>query len=229
MRKLIAITLLAGLALASPGQAGFLKTWALPDFTGTNGSTNGNPYTYADGNTWGAYSADRDTQSTFTLLAWSDGIGCWASGNAQYWPNIYGGWNGTPKIRGDATSSGVGVLTFAPGTAGVYSLTGTAAFYQTGAGWSSTMLRVIKISGGSTTELYNEGRNQNVSVDLSIITALQDITLATGDTLAFEVLSTSGGTFGEVRLTDAGIGLVPEPASLGLLALGGLALARRRR
>lgn len=224
MKKLIVITLLAGLALASQGQAGFMKTWAFPGFSGTDA----NPYTYADGNQWGAYLAGRDEQAaTLTPLTWANDE-AWKSGNAQYWPNIYGGWNGTPKIRGGAYD--VGALTFSPGVSGAYSLTGSAVFYQS-AGYSNITFQIYKISGASTTELYNIGHTAADTLVFANVTSLQNIVLATGDRLVLLAQSGYDGTFGEVRLADAGIGLaaVPEPASLGLLALGGLALARRRR
>jgi hypothetical protein len=223
MKKLIAITMLAGLALAPLGQAGFIKTWAFPGFSGTDA----NPYTYADGNQWGAYLAGRDEQAaTLTPLTWANDE-VWKSGNAQYWPNIYGGWNGTPKIRGGAYD--VGALTFSPGVSGVYSLTGSAVFYQS-AGYSSITFQIYKISGATTTELYNIGQTEADILVFANVTSLQNVALATGDRLVFLAQSGYGGTFGEVRLADAGIGLaaVPEPASLLLLGLCAVGFLKRR-
>jgi len=229
MKKMIAIAMLAALAMAPMSHASFVKTWSFPVFTGTDGSTAGNPHTDADANQWGAYGLDRSTELAVTLLPWVDSSSSWwTSDNAAYVP-------GTKVIRGGGHATDEGMLSFSPGVNGEYSLTGTTSVYvsnNSGDGWRGIDLRILKVSsGGARTTLYEDAAClDGATLVFANVANLQNISLTTTDSLWLWVTSNAGGEYGEMGLADAGLGLVgqvPEPASLLLLGACALMLLKR--
>ena len=59
--------------------------------------------------------------------------------------------------------------------------------------------------------------------------SLNNIAVAQGDVVEFELEASYPHEYGSTPGVELQIDFVPEPATLGLLALGGLALIRRRR
>jgi hypothetical protein len=189
----------------------------VPAFTGNaDGSTAGNPYTDVNG-TWGAYQVELyTTTSSWTLLPWNSTWGFWVNGNAQFWP-------GEMKIRDDDATN-PGVLAFTPAVAGKYSVDGTVSFYSSG--YQTGVLDVYTVSSSGTwirQDVYFGDNGVPVAV------AIHDLMLTPSDTLVFAARSRSGGgAFAEVRGLD-GLTFVPEPATMALLAIGGIAAMRRRK
>ncbi|MBX2851399.1 MAG: PEP-CTERM sorting domain-containing protein [Phycisphaeraceae bacterium] len=117
--------------------------------------------------------------------------------------------------------------------------TASFSFYAKGqVSNTGNVLYALRFLDGTGNILYNSG-NQFFQGDINPnsyteIIGPQDVVIPVGAVAAFVEFSQAsgpleGGPAGEVLIDDVTLATVPEPGSLALLALGGLAAFRRRR
>jgi len=141
------------------------------------------------------------------------------------------------KMNGcTAATAGTTVLRYVTDTAGVSSidLYGNGAallfgknskldFVLGAAPTASQVYTLIDLIDGTATQNTTAGRLQRM--DGTVLTESMNVFAKFGEQWYTFAVSYKGGTGNDVTLTY----VVPEPATLGLLSLGGLLLARRRR
>lgn len=94
--------------------------------------------------------------------------------------------------------------------------------------YDSGMADFVNVIDGVILDLVGDGQWHKASIDYSVSAELATTTLAPTGAPTYRLrLQNWGGPLTPVYLDD--IALVPEPASLALLSLGGLALVARRR
>jgi len=113
--------------------------------------------------------------------------------------------------------------------------TASYSFWVKGGGTSAVADSQLRFLDSSGNILYNSGPiffNTLVNTnDYTQILGPQDIVIPTGANAAFIefTMATGGVDDAEFLIDDVVLDVVPEPSSLALLGLGGLALMRRRR
>jgi len=231
VRKAVA-GLVVGLCLVSMAQAAFVDQWEVPAWSGTTiGSAEGNPYIDADGNTWGAYQVSFGEYLNPANYDSSHAMRWTQVGANSFWhgPNGTGeipSYNANHVLMGMTGGTYVAALRFTPDQAGEYSWTGSISGQNIGGG---TVYLVFAKLTASTGELLTDIHVYNGSpLVLDTVAVLQNQTLAAGDSLVMLATTTNTYSFAITDLSQAGIGFVPEPATLGLLGLGGLVLRRRK-
>ncbi len=252
------LTVLAGLLVASvafaataPAAVMDVPFWtgAQADATGVGGTSNV-AYTQVDSGvslTWEFVSSGAGVKPPAAGTAWNWADPVWNDTNTRWErTSANGGVNDKAPTYADANdnilrvrqSSGYnGVLTVRVNQDGVYSIGGQAwARYYTGG--SNTTTRVYKVSADrkNTTQLMNVViTDSSAYVDFGAEAGVQNISLLANEYLVFS-FTPNGGT-GSLYLGNSPTGgtdvfisaVIPEPASLGLLAVCGAGLLSRRR
>ena len=232
MRK-VTVGFLFSLCLASFCQAAFVDQWDVPAWSGTTvGSSDGNPYVDADGNTWGAYQVtfgeylNPVSYDSAHAMQWTQ-IG---ASTLWYGPN---GGGEVPQYNSDKALVGMNggtyaaALRFTPDQAGEYSWTGMIPGTNYGGG--SVYMVFAKLTSTAGTLLTDIHVYNGSPLDLDSVAALQNQTLEVGDSLVLVVTSPNSYSIAVADLSSAGIGYVPEPTTLGLLGMGILFLRRKRK
>ena len=126
----------------------------------------------------------------------------------------------------DAGSSGIAYAFSTSGTVYMNNFNGTAwgSFSSLGAGGEASVdtdngINVAFVAGGLL-KLYDGASNATINFESTDLTGAGPIIEGSGDNLFVLYRDTAG----DLRLLST----VPEPATMSLLALGGLAILRRR-
>jgi hypothetical protein len=233
---------MAGLLTLSGVGAAPIETNPVPGFN----STSGNPTTDAHGNQWTA------CQVAYTGV--NDG-GAWGASlhttagwvpmtlNGSYYRGVNYNYQSAPSANGTAFfvernwDTGInynGGFIFKPDVAGTYSWDGKLGWNNWGGGNNALDLVFGKFTAAGvwSTLLTTTLSSEPITSYKLIMTdhpELLNIVLQAGDTLVVAGKISVQSQNGNFNFGDTSINLVPEPASLALLALGGLALFRRRR
>jgi PEP-CTERM motif-containing protein len=142
----------------------------------------------------------------------------------------------TPAVDGNSTIVTNGAALNAAGDIGSTLAAGGSGLYRVYATWPWTN----NVSGGDTSFILNDGVNPdlfNFTLDQNDGGAgtggewifLGEVTLDANTTYTLSQAVTGSNTFVSMRAAAVMFDAVPEPASLGLLTLGGLALLGRKR
>ncbi len=222
---LLCVAVSTGIAM---GDGGFVEENDTPYWTGTTaGSTDGNPYTDANGNTWLAarapdYNGSNCVDLTqYVTHTWSTSWGGYwnGAGNADYWPG--------ELMRCGGNNNEVSALIFTPDQAGDYSFYGVPI--SSGGTLNGVYYSILKFSGTAGTIIHSGLTYSYTTDDLSAVSAVQNISLNEGDSLGIISMVRANGYWTNMDVTGVGIGLVPEPATMTLLAMGLVPAIMRRR
>jgi PEP-CTERM motif len=160
-----------------------------------------------------------------------------ASGGATLGPDTYI-TTYTPAVDGDNVNV-AGLALNDEGDVGGALLAGGSSLYRIYATWPTTN----NVSGGLTTFALNDGIGDlfNIQLDQNTVQDtdgdgsagdewifLGEVTLDANTTYTL-TQNSSANTFVSMRLSGYLFDAVPEPASLGLMGIGGLALLSRKR
>ena len=236
MKKSIVHTLVA-LAFLSSGYAAQAAIYDVAaDFSATN-----NPN--------GAWSYGESSTLTSALTVYPNSgkfdpptvnIDVWAGENHPYSPNV--SYNGTGSVDTSHPTIiwQIGQFSLHPGDSG-----GGGACEYSHARWTAPGVGSIDIDalftgidlGGTTTDvhvLHNGTSLFDGAIDgyndTSSFSPTGSVSVGIGDTIDFVVGYGSNGTHtSDTTALSATIDFIPEPATLSLLALGSLALVRRKR
>ncbi len=173
---------------------------------------------------------------------------------ATYTVELWGSVSGAPWVQGTSAMSGFGIDAVATaGAAGVGSITGSnIAGWASGFGTNGTIqgANLVGTSGGQLANLFGF-LNPNINMSNPILLFSFDVTVANGffgtitysaanpnvnGGLSFYPVSTDGASIiapnnagTTLTLLSASTRIIPAPASLALLGLGGMVAGRRRR
>ncbi len=249
IRNISLVLVLCVLAVAVQAQAAVnydVPVWA---GTGADGTQDGNPY--SDGtNAWTLYSIDESGTSwndtsviadfaNYVPMVWRDGWQFWqgqpnTNGHPSYSFSASTAAANKPELRSitTATNDYVGALAMTAGATGDYSLSGNLLLSDPAAGNHYVQVKIGTFDASNTYTLIKtlSGYLENATIALGSVTELQDMALTAGDKLVITSHAQEGNTAQCLAdLSDVSVGVVPEPTTLGLLAVGSLSILRRRR